>query len=124
MTTTRKNIFNAQCALAIFEEGLLLNTFDKHLKPVIYELVTNLNKRCKIINCHTLIKKLIDECYEIVKKKVDLTLDDINWLNFLTNYKLDDQTKCHIINLSINMPSQEIFYFQNWDSANILQTVI
>lgn len=45
--SSEKNFFDAQATPAIFEGGMPLNTFDKHLNPAIYELVTNLNKRWK-----------------------------------------------------------------------------
>lgn len=46
----------------------------------------------------------MDECYETVKKKVELVFGDVNWLNFITD-ELDDQAKRRITNLSINVPS-------------------
>lgn len=67
VTTIEKDIFDAQSALAIFEGGLPLNMFDKHLKPAMYELVTKLNKGWKPPNRHTLAKKRMDECYETAK---------------------------------------------------------
>ncbi len=65
----------------------------------------------------------MDECYETVKKKVDLPLGDVNWLNFMTD-RSDDQSKRRITNLSVNLPSQETFHFENWDSADTPQTGI
>lgn len=68
----------------------------------MYELVTNLNKGWKPPNRHTLAEKLMDECYETVKKKVGRALSDVNWLNFVTDGS-DDQAKRRITNLSVNV---------------------
>lgn len=71
---------------------MLLNIFDKYLKLVIYELVSNLNQRWKPPYCQTLLGKLIDECYKTMKKKVDYALGDINWINFMMD-RLDNNAK-------------------------------
>lgn len=42
--SSEKDVFDAQVALAIFEEEMPLNIFNKRLKPAIYKLVTNLSK--------------------------------------------------------------------------------
>ena len=66
MISTKKDIFITYFALAIFDESLSLNTFNKCLKPIIYELVINLNKGYKLPNRYTLAKKLINKCYETI----------------------------------------------------------
>lgn len=123
VTSSEKDVFDAQAALAIFEGGMPLNTFDRRLKPAMYELVTNLNKEWKPPHRQTLSGKLMDERYETVKKKMDRALGDVNWMSFVTDGS-DDNAKRRITNLSVNVPSQGTFYLHNWDSADNSQSAM
>lgn len=89
----------------------------------MYELVINFYIEYIQLNCHTFAQKQIVKYHEKVKKKIDLILSNINSLNLVID-ESDDQSKLCITKLSINMLSQENFYLQNWDNANICQTTI
>ncbi len=57
----------------------------------MYEFITNVNKKRKLLNCHNLTEKLIDKSYKIVENKLDCALLHMNKLNLETN-KSNNQT--------------------------------
>lgn len=107
--------------IAIFAGGLPFSTFNKWVKPDMWQFIHGLNTAYKIPERHRIANKLLLQCYSQVNTEVKELLGDIQFFNFVCNKSNNKAHHC-ITNLSVNTPQQGAFFLQNFHTKDKNQT--